>query len=581
MSARPVQSVFFWRADMKSAFKAAYGRKPNDTTYTKDFHQPRSDQARALERAFGIDEGGDVAVTWKWPGGQYSAGRFRPAADFDPESGGRMNLRWETDNAPPPWRLSEHPTSRTLETLEGKPDLTTAAEANAQLEAIQASGERPWFVAVHLRGDGPTLHARLALESPKPGREFASWDYLPASVREAMARLPENKTGGYVEFEESVPMRATKIVERIMKALRDNPNVLLVGPPGTGKTVALEDVAALFEDGGEEVTFDPDLLHGAFGETDWQSAGQRRTRSVVFHPSYSYEDFVVGLLPEPVEGGGGVTVKPHVGPLLELAEYAHHTDRQALLVCDEFNRGAAAAIFGDALALLDKGKRADPGDPASGAEIATPYFHLHPKANGNALSATTSFPSSLFILGAMNSADRSVAPLDAALRRRFSILFIEPDLDVLKEHFGLSPDFELGPSDGWTTADHVKGLAVEVLRALNVRIEAVLGRDFLLGQSVFWDVGGSTSAEAWDSLAAAIDNQVMGTLALAFADNDAALAAVLKVDPSGEAGSSELAAAHWTEPDDSIRQVAAPRLRLTTFQALEHDKRKLAIQSLL
>ncbi len=585
MTARPVQAVFFWRADMTAAFKAAYGRKPRGSTYTKDFHQPRSEQARALERAFGIEEGGDITVTWKWPGGEYKHGRFKPAADYDPLAGGRMNLRWETDNAPLPWRLTPSPTEATASTLQGTPDLPDESKANAQLQKIQDSGETPWFIAVHLHGDGAILHARVVLENPLPGRTFASWETLPKRVRDAMTALASNKTGGVVEFEEGLPVRAEEIVRRILEAFRESPNVLLVGPPGTGKTVAMEDFKSMFEGSGAETpTFDPDILHGAFGESMLGMDGDPRVRSLVFHPSYTYEDFVVGLLPEPVGGDkGGVTVRPHVGPLLELAHFASRSDRRALLLCDEFNRGAAAAIFGDMLALLDRDKRAQPGKPGTGARITTPYHHISPKtSDGELLDAVTSLPSSLFILAAMNSADRSVAPLDAALRRRFSILFIEPDLELLAEHLGASAAFNPISQDSWTDAADIKALGVAVLRGINGRIEAVVGRDFLLGQSVFWNVEGATRDEALRSLAVAFDNQVMGTLTLSFTDNDAGLAAVLNVDPSGDdAAVSTGVAAVWHQPGEAIRQVAAPRLRPVRLQDLDADDLISALASLL
>lgn len=579
MTHRSVQSVFFWRADMTSVFKATYGREPQDTTYTKDFHQPRGGVARALERALGVPEGGDTPVEWRWPGGSYPHGRFKPAADFA-GSAGRMNLRWETDNAPPPWRLTQNPSADSLSTLQGRPSLRDADEANAQLVALQAAGEGPWLIAVHLHGDGPVLHARVVLEDPQQGREFASWESLPPAVRDAMRALPTGKPGGFVEFEEGLPVRAGGIVDRIMAAFRENPNVLLVGPPGTGKTIAMDDVRrSMEEDHG--VGFDPDVLHGAWSQSTAYFDGETRVQALVFHPSYAYEDFVIGLLPEPADEGG-VTVRPRVGPLLDLAHFASEPGRRALLLCDEFNRGAAASIFGDTLALLDGDKRSTPGEE-TGATIATPYFHLEPEnSDDEPLGEETSLPSSLFILAAMNSADRSVAPLDAALRRRFAILHVDPDYDVLQGHLGVTDAFELGNPEDWTTPEHVCALAIEILRAVNERIEAVSGRDFLLGQSVMWNVGGDNVATAFRSLGAAMDNNVLGTLTLSYVDNDAALAAVLNVDPRGEEEpGSTSGAATWHQPSESIRQVASPRLRPVRFQSLGNSELSAALASLL
>jgi 5-methylcytosine-specific restriction protein B len=579
-----VQAVFFWRGDMTSVFKATYGRISGSKTYTKDFHQPRGELALALARAMGIPEGAEGAVEWRWPGGSHPGGKLFPAADFA-ESNGRMNLRWQTDSAPPPWRLSRDPTATTLSTMQGDPDLDTDAEADAEREALLTSGETPWLVAAHLYGEGAVLHARVFLEHPRPGREFASWDNLPLAVREAMTSLTSRQPGWYVEFEEGFVVRAGAIVDRVMRAFKDNPNVLLVGPPGTGKTVAMDDIRKLFEEG-HGVSFDPDKLHGAFSEPLAGGGTETRVRAVVFHPSYTYEDFVMGLLPTPVEGGVGVA--PRVGPLLDLAHFASTPGRRALLICDEFNRGAAASTFGDTLALLDSDKRSDPATPGSGAEIDTPYSNLNPEtASDGPLPDRVSLPKSLFVLAAMNSADRSVAPLDAALRRRFSIVHVDPDYGVLRNQLGVPEDFELGDAASWTTPIHINALAIEVLRGINERIEAVSGRDFLLGQSVMWQVGGPDTATTLRSLALAMDDRVIGTLALTYTDNDAAMAAVLNVDPGGRLSeydgvASEGGVAEWHAPKDLIREVASARLRVVRFAELSPQENLIrALSSLL
>jgi 5-methylcytosine-specific restriction protein B len=580
MRAKPVQSVFFWRADGTSVFKATYGRLGDIGGYTKDYHQPRGEQARALERALGTPEGVEVNLEWRWPGGNDTHGKLHPAKDFA-EQNGRMNLRWSTNAAPVPWRLRHDASESTTETLIGLPGLTVPAEADKQLDALRAQGETPWLVVVHLYGEGPVLHARLVLEDPQPGRGWASWDSLPAAVRQAMKDLPERNPGGFVEFSEGFAVRAGAIVDRVMAAFSENPNVLLVGPPGTGKTVAMDDIRRAFEQS-RGVGFDPDKLHNAFTDDAGDFAGETRVSSVVFHPSFAYEDFVMGLLPEPT--ANGVSVKPHVGPLLELAHFASKPDRRALLIADEFNRGAAASIFGDTLALLDKDKRAAPGDTDSGAKIRTPYAHLDPKTpEGEDLPDEMSLPSSLYILAAMNSADRSVAPLDAALRRRFAILYIGPDYDVLRAHLGIPEDFELGESDTWTTPDHIKALAVRLLERINNRIEAISGRDFLLGQSLMWRVDGADRSTVLRSLAAAMDHNVVGTLTLSFTDRDGALAAVLNVDQFNESDDPRhpTGAAEWHAPDEAIKQVATPRLRPVRFQNLSDGDMVAVLASLL
>lgn len=590
MTKRAVQAVFFWPADMATPFRAVYGRVSGSRKYSKDYHQIAADPANAMERAFGLPSRGQTNLTWVWPGGSRSENsQFKPGADGD----ARSRAHWPLGQSPDPWRLNPLVTATTLQSISGKPGLhgrtmaaSAEAEGEAALEAVLADDERPWYVAVHLHGDGPVLHVRTVLENPAAGHQFASWDGLPAVVRAKMrATRKRGDATGFVEFEEGVPVRAGKVVKEILDAFKENPNVLLVGPPGCGKTVAMEDLRRTYEEATESVMFDTDAIHGAFSEEDLAFDGETRVRSLVFHPSFSYEDFVVGLLPEPVKDAegkptGGVTVRPRVGPLLDLAVFASETKRRALLICDEFNRGAAAAIFGDTLALLDADKRRTPGE-LDGATIDTPYFHLNPEtSDGNRLDELTSLPSSLHILGAMNSADRSVAPLDAALRRRFAIIYVGPDYDVLRERLGVPAESTLDASGPLTTADDVKVLAVEILRTLNERIEVVLGRDFLLGHSVMWDVSGDTYEDALRSLAVAVDNRVTGTLALSFVDNDAALAAILNV-PSSETGGTGGGIASWHHPAEAIRQVAAPRLRVQRLQSLSDTDLAAALAALL
>ena len=567
MTAQLVDAVFFWSVVGTTNFKVTYGRRPGGS-YSKDFHQPRHALARAIEKTLGVGYGGETRVEWRWPGDSDPTGLLKPATDFA-QQGGRLNLRWETNHAPAPWRVTPNPTAATLETLQGTADLTDETKANQQHAAIVATGERPWLVAVHLVGEGPVLHARLVLENPAPGREFASWDKLPQPVRDEMQKTRDDQ-GGFYLFPEGELM-SDKLVRRILTAFEDSPNVLLVGPPGTGKTVAMEKVSALYAGTPPPgVTFDPDLLHGAFGTSATAPAGSRRLVSLLFHPSYAYEHFVMGLLPDVV--GGQVIVKPHVGPLLELAQFtADAPDNKALLVLDEFNRGNAAAIFGDTLGLLDRDKR-------DVAFVDTPYAHLNPTTALGALGPTTKLPKDLRVLAAMNSADRSVAPLDAALRRRFSIIHVDPDVGVLRDRLkaDFTGDLKVSDPTTWTTPERVAAVAVRILESLNKRIEFVLGRDFLLGQSVFWHLDLTDVDSALTSLAIALDNRVLGTLSLSFTDDDEGLAAVLNINGAG-AGK---AAAKWATPPTDLTRWPN-RLRLERFQDFDAPTLVDALVSLL
>ncbi|MEV7431451.1 AAA family ATPase [Nocardioides sp. NPDC092400] len=583
MTAQVVDAVFIWKMEADSVFKPVYGRNPmsgsqpdpvtgkKEASYTKDYLQPDAPGSAALEKVLGrvpAAEDGAVPFVWRWPGGEVE-GTLR---QHDKKMV-RKDLAWPKNHPPTPWRLKPSPQPGDVEVLAGTPDLGTPQLADQQFQNLVATGEHPWLLAVHLAGEGPVLHTRVVFENPTPAHADASLDLVPPEVRAAVKAFKGRQVMGFVEYRQGADM-SNELALRIMDAFEDSPNVLLVGPPGTGKTVAMELVASLYS--GETLDapmFDPDVLHNAFGTATAAPAGERRAASLLFHPSYAYEHFVMGLLPD--AGPDGVVVKPHVGPLLELAHFASKDDHAALLLLDEFNRGNAAAIFGDTLALLDRDKR-------DVAVIETPYVHLKPTVtyggNEEPLGPQTTLPGSLRILAAMNSADRSVAPLDAALRRRFAIVHVDPDINALSTHLG--PDYEDGfvasdPST-WTTPEHVYAVAIRILETLNERIGYILGRDFLLGQSVFWHVIGDSVDEALQSLAAALDNRVLGTLALTFTDEDEALADVLNVTDT----TTTPAVASWARGTGVLERYGR-RLKVNSMQTLSLGDFATALVNLL
>ena len=171
-------------------------------------------------------------------------------------------------------------------------------------------------------------------------------------------------------------------LDELLISLNERRQVVLEGPPGTGKTFVVQ------------------RLLEACGVVEGQSA------LVQFHPTYSYEDFVEGFRPVATSDGGGAALTVQPGPLKRIADEASKAPGKAfVLVIDEINRANIAKVFGELYFLLEY----------RDSEIELLY----------SAGERFSLPQNLFIIGTMNTADRSIALLDAAMRRRFVFLSMD------------------------------------------------------------------------------------------------------------------------------------------------------------
>lgn len=561
MTEQPVEAVWVWYFG-KSAQKATYGRfRGGDTSYTKDYLQVSGSCQDLMTTLLPPPAGNEQTdLIFMWPGGQ-ADGFFKPSND-------RYHLSWSTVlGAPAPWKLTESPTPDGPGTIPGNPEGSTAGEANEHLMAFERSGVKAYLVAVKLHGEANVLHIRAYLRDAAPELHFSDISVLPAAIRAVVDQATPSRACASLSLEGGGAALTPDVAE-VLEKFEDNPNLLFVGPPGTGKTVLLERLTAYIENPGAGILFDPSKNHDAWS-IEAGSAVPGKTRTVVLHPSYSYDNLVLGLMPEPA-ANGGVAVKVATGPLVNLAHYASSGENQAILILDEFNRGNAAAVLGDTLALLDKDKRGT-------AFVDLPYGDLKVDvpsefaASGNTtISSRFTLPPKLWIAAAMNSSDRSVAPLDAALRRRFSIVEMPPDYEALSRHIAADADADLTiPWEQWAP-ESVSQLTVNLLRALNDRIDAVLGPDFRLGQSNFWHVSGQTATERLHSLAVAWDRRITQTLRLALQDNDDLLGAILVAGTSDKAvENNETKAAWWKASDPSLGTYGTPRLHFNELATLE------------
>lgn len=554
MVASPVEAVWVWYYG-GSTQKWTYGRYGNAGGFTKDHLQINAEAAEPIRAVYGLkaEAGQKHELRLVWPNGGELKGRFM-------FSSGRFVLRWDRPGtskpwaSPAPWRMVPTVDRHSVSPLEGDGEAETASEAQLAIEAFNATHTHAYLVGVKLKDDDGTLHVRTYLEPSAAGLEFASTDLLPRAVQQLVDSLnPASPScvarivGGH---------SADKDVQAAVAMLEENPNLLLIGPPGTGKSVLLDKLVQHVTSPDLRITFDPDQLYDAWDEPD-DDAGIGKAATVVLHPSYTYENLVVGLLPKAT--GGKVEVGVTTGPLVNLAHYASNGN-PAVLVLDEFNRGNAAAILGDTLALLDKDKRgvSHVDLPSYGLPIEVPAEFA---SEGNlGVDSRFTLPQSLWVVAAMNSSDRSVAPLDAALRRRFSIVEIGPDYELLGHHLEADAAGDLdSPWNEWTPG-FVAKLAVKLLREVNSRIDASLGRDFLLGHSNFWQVHGDTAESALRSLAVAWDLRVIQTLRLALQDDEDTLAFILSAGKSSDAVETSSQAVWWKKADPAHERFARPRL---------------------
>ena len=224
-----------------------------------------------------------------------------------------------------------------------------------ELGADWSEEERETFL--RWRGDLPSEEDDLGLDpdDPEPVGSAAGAGSDPLAEAANALMLPR-------EF-----------LARIKRLLADRQQILFYGPPGTGKTYVARSFAKAV------------------------AGDDSRVQLVQFHPSYAYEDFVEGFRPDPEAGGAGFALVD--GPLKQIAQRAA-ADREHtyVLIIDELNRGNVAKVFGELYFLLEYRDE----------QVTLQYSH-----------DPFSLPRNLWLIATMNTADRSIALMDSALRRRF------------------------------------------------------------------------------------------------------------------------------------------------------------------
>ena len=207
-------------------------------------------------------------------------------------------------------------------------------------------------------------------------------------------------------------------------------------------------------------------LAGIWKDGPKPESSQERFEFVTFHQAYSYEDFVEGIRPRSDEDGNmKYEVVPGVFKRICQKAKADPGQRYAIFI-DEINRGNIASIFGELITLLETDKRVVYGGNeavGSGMTLTLPY-------SGERFGV----PANLDVYGTMNTADRSIALLDTALRRRFQFEELMPDASIINGSLG----------DGRIKDSHGGEIDLRaLLEAINRRIRFLLSRDMTIGHS--------------------------------------------------------------------------------------------------
>lgn len=255
-------------------------------------------------------------------------------------------------------------------------------------------------------------------------------------------------------------------------------NSILYGPPGTGKTYnsvfysvgIIEKNESIFKLKNDDEVFkkfkeykDRDLI-----------------KFITFHQSYGYEDFIEGIRPQLENESKDLNYVIHSGIFKDMCNKAKSDkENNYVLIIDEINRGNISKIFGELISLIEPSKREGEKEEM---EVILPYS-----------KESFTIPKNLYIIGTMNTADRSIALLDIALRRRFKFIEIMPQYNILKD------------------VENIK--IASLLSTINERIEFFFDREHTIGHSYFLNIN------TFDDLVNVFKNSILPLLQEYFYDD--------------------------------------------------------------
>lgn len=247
------------------------------------------------------------------------------------------------------------------------------------------------------------------------GSHTEQWQYINR-LYTSMTTGQEESTGR----EESTALRA------YTELLKSKKNIILQGAPGTGKTYTTPALAV----GICNESFTDFDEHAKLMEEYERLRASGRISFCTFHQSLDYEDFVEGLKPQLENGHVSYRIEPGIFKSIcreaTLAYQEAASEKRLapsyVLIIDEINRGNISKIFGELITLLEADKRSGGGEHS--LHVKLPYS-----------KEDFSVPSNLYIIGTMNTTDRSTGSIDYAVRRRFAFVTLEPRATALREHY--------------------------------------------------------------------------------------------------------------------------------------------------
>lgn len=248
---------------------------------------------------------------------------------------------------------------------------------------------------------------------------------IEEKVKPTHVTLKEQRDPSTVIKEKKV-LYNSPTIQKIIELLEKNPNLILYGPPGTGKTFYINKLKEYFD----------------------------YSEIITFHQSYSYEQFIEGITAKVEEHTGQLKYEIEEGIFKSISNIARkNSEKKIVLFIDEINRGNISKVFGELITLIEQSKRESGTEETS---VKLPYS-----------KELFNVPRNLYIIGTMNTSDRSVALIDIALRRRFSFFEIIPDFTLFEE------------------ADDKIKVTINAIKNINNFIRKTIDKEHIIGNSYF------------------------------------------------------------------------------------------------